>query len=38
TDVITIETIEREISFTARGTRPSTSRVGHTGFITIARY
>jgi tRNA (adenine57-N1/adenine58-N1)-methyltransferase len=37
-DVITIETIEREISFTDRGTRPSTSRVGHTGFITIARY
>jgi len=38
TDVITIETIEREISFSERGTRPSTSRVGHTGFITIARY
>lgn len=36
-DVITIEIIEREISFTDRGTRPSTSRVGHTGFITIAR-
>jgi tRNA (adenine57-N1/adenine58-N1)-methyltransferase len=38
TEVTTIETIEREISFTDRGTRPSTSRVGHTGFITIARY
>jgi tRNA (adenine57-N1/adenine58-N1)-methyltransferase len=38
TDVTTIETIEREISFTTRGTRPSTSGVGHTGFITIARY
>ncbi|GFO96921.1 type 11 methyltransferase [groundwater metagenome] len=38
TEVITIETIEREISFTDRGTRPSSSRVGHTGFITIARY
>ncbi len=38
TDVTTIEIIEREISFTVRGTRPSTSRVGHTGFITIARY
>ncbi|MDO8726744.1 MAG: methyltransferase domain-containing protein [Candidatus Methanoperedens sp.] len=38
TDVTTIETIEREISFTDRGTRPSTSRVGHTGFITFARY
>jgi tRNA (adenine57-N1/adenine58-N1)-methyltransferase len=37
-DVTTIELIEREISFTVRGTRPSTSRVGHTGFITIARY
>ncbi len=36
-DAITMETIEREISFTDRGTRPSTSRVGHTGFITIAR-
>jgi tRNA (adenine57-N1/adenine58-N1)-methyltransferase len=38
TEVKTVETIEREISFTDRGTRPSTSRVGHTGFITIARY
>lgn len=37
-EVRTIETIEREISFTDRGTRPSTARVGHTGFITIARY
>ncbi len=34
----TIEAIEREIAFTDRGTRPSTARVGHTGFITIARY
>ncbi len=38
TEVKTIETIEREISFTERGTRPSTSRIGHTGFITVARY
>lgn len=38
TDVKTIETLEREISFTDRGTRPATARVGHTGFITIARY
>ncbi len=38
TEVRTIENIEREISFTERGTRPSTARVGHTGFITIARY
>ncbi len=36
--VVTIETIEREISFSERGTRPATARVGHTGFITIARY
>ena len=38
TELKTIETIEREISFTERGTRPATARVGHTGFITIARY
>lgn len=38
TEVSTIEITEREISFTERGTRPSTARVGHTGFITIARY
>jgi len=38
TEVRTLENIEREISFTERGTRPSTARVGHTGFITIARY
>ncbi len=38
TDVRTIETIERELSFTERGTRPATTKVGHTGFITIARY
>ena len=37
-EVRTIETLEREISFTERGTRPATARVGHTGFITIARY
>ncbi|WP_406659924.1 tRNA (adenine-N1)-methyltransferase [Methanolobus sp. ZRKC3] len=36
-DVRTIECTEREISFSERGTRPSTTRVGHTGFITIAR-
>lgn len=38
TEVRTIETIERDISFSERGTRPSTARVGHTGFITIVRY
>ncbi len=37
-EVSTIETLEREISFTDRGTRPATARVGHTGYITIARY
>ncbi len=37
-DVRTVETLEREISFTERGSRPATARVGHTGFITIARY
>ncbi len=37
-DITTIETIQREISFTDRGTRPATARVGHTGFITIVRY
>ena len=37
-DVMTKETLEREISFPDRGTRPATARVGHTGFITIARY
>ena len=36
-DVRTMECSEREISFSERGTRPATSRVGHTGFITIAR-
>ncbi|WMW22083.1 tRNA (adenine-N1)-methyltransferase [Methanolobus mangrovi] len=36
-EVMTFECSEREISFSSRGTRPSTSKVGHTGFITIAR-
>ncbi|WP_445474124.1 tRNA (adenine-N1)-methyltransferase [Methanococcoides methylutens] len=36
-EVRTIECIERAMSFSDRGTRPSTSRVGHTGYITIAR-
>ena len=34
----TFEFTEREISFSERGTRPSTTRVGHTGYITIARF
>ncbi len=37
-EVKTIEIMEREISFTERGTRPATVSVGHTGFLTIARY
>ncbi len=37
-DVRTVETLEREISFTERVSRPATARVGHTGFITIARF
>jgi tRNA (adenine57-N1/adenine58-N1)-methyltransferase len=37
-EVRTVETLEREISFTDRGTRPATARVGHTGYITISRY
>lgn len=35
-EVLTLECIERKLEFTKRGTRPST-RVAHTGFITIAR-
>lgn len=38
TEVRTVETIEREISFSERGTRPATARVGHTGYITLVRY
>ncbi len=34
--ISTFETLEREIQFGKRGTRPAT-RVGHTGFITVAR-
>jgi tRNA (adenine57-N1/adenine58-N1)-methyltransferase len=36
TQIKTFEVIEREIQFGKRGTRPAT-RVGHTGFVTIAR-
>jgi tRNA (adenine57-N1/adenine58-N1)-methyltransferase len=35
-DVKAVECIEREMSRTKRGTRPST-RVGHSGYLTIAR-
>ncbi len=36
-DVRTLETIDREMDFDDRGSRPSTSPVGHTGYLTIAR-
>jgi tRNA (adenine57-N1/adenine58-N1)-methyltransferase catalytic subunit len=36
-DVRTMETIQREMDFDERGTRPSTSPVGHTGYLTFAR-
>jgi tRNA (adenine57-N1/adenine58-N1)-methyltransferase len=35
-EVTTIITSEQELEVSKRGTRPST-RVGHTGFVTIAR-
>jgi len=36
-NVRTLETIQREMSFDERGTRPSTAGVGHTGFLTLGR-
>ncbi len=36
-DCRTFECFEREISFSSRGTRPSTIPVGHTGYLTFAR-
>jgi tRNA (adenine57-N1/adenine58-N1)-methyltransferase len=33
----TLECFERDISFSSRGTRPSTIPVGHTGYLTFAR-
>jgi tRNA (adenine57-N1/adenine58-N1)-methyltransferase len=36
-DVRTVETIQREMDFDDRGSRPSTAGVGHTGFLTFAR-
>jgi len=35
--VETLETIQRELEFDDRGSRPSTAGVGHTGYLTIAR-
>ncbi|WP_255190673.1 methyltransferase domain-containing protein [Natronobeatus ordinarius] len=37
TDVRTHETIQREMDFDGRGSRPSTAPVGHTGYLTVAR-
>jgi len=37
TDVETLETIQREMDFDDRGSRPSTAGVGHTGYLTFAR-
>jgi tRNA (adenine57-N1/adenine58-N1)-methyltransferase len=33
----TVEVFERSITFSDKGTRPSTQRVGHSGYITYAR-
>ncbi|MFC6825727.1 tRNA (adenine-N1)-methyltransferase [Halopelagius fulvigenes] len=35
--VETFETIQREMDFGERGSRPSTAGVGHTGYLTFAR-
>ena len=35
--VTTHETIQREMEFTERGSRPSTAGVGHTGYLVVAR-
>ena len=36
-EVVTRETIQREMDFDDRGSRPSTAPVGHTGYLTVAR-
>jgi tRNA (adenine57-N1/adenine58-N1)-methyltransferase len=36
-EVETLETIQREMDFDERGSRPSTAGVGHTGYLTFAR-
>ncbi len=38
TDVETFETIQRRMDFGDRGSRPSTAGVGHTGYLTFARF
>ena len=37
-DVESLETIQREMDFDDRGSRPSTAGVGHTGYLTFARH
>lgn len=36
-NIETRETIQREMDFDDRGSRPSTAGVGHTGYLTVAR-
>ena len=36
-DIKTIDTIQREMEFGARGSRPQTRGVGHSGYLTFAR-
>ncbi len=36
-NVRTLETIQREMRFDDRGTRPTTAGVGHTGYLTLGR-
>ncbi|WP_253738868.1 methyltransferase domain-containing protein [Halohasta salina] len=36
-EIETVETIQREMTFDDRGSRPSTAGVGHTGYLTFAR-
>jgi len=36
-EIRTLETIQREMDFDDRGSRPSTAGVGHTGYLTFAR-
>ena len=37
-EIETLETIQREMTFDDRGSRPSTAGVGHTGYLTFARH
>jgi tRNA (adenine57-N1/adenine58-N1)-methyltransferase len=36
--VESLETIQRRMDFDERGSRPSTAGVGHTGYLTFARW